>query len=355
MTADTVGGVWTYALELVAGLVGHDVDVHVATMGRRPAPAQREEAARAGVAGLHESDFALEWMRGAEADLAPSGDWLLGLEAALRPDVVHLNGYAHAALAWGVPVVVAGHSCVVSWWWAVHGSAPPASCEGYRQRVTAGLAGADAVVVPTPDMGSSLARWYGCANAIVIGNCRRDDWVRPARKEPLVMGVGRVWDEAKNLALLDRVAARLDWPVAIAGDRGAAGGTDPGAAGATFLGQLPFSDLSGWLLRASVFAAPARYEPFGLAALEAAHAGCALVLGNIASVREVWGAAAAYVGCDDEEGLLAALRRLVADPDELRRLAAAARARARDHLPGAMAAAYARLYSSLRERRGVPA
>jgi hypothetical protein len=33
MTADTVGGVWTYALELAAGLGEHGVEVAIATMG----------------------------------------------------------------------------------------------------------------------------------------------------------------------------------------------------------------------------------------------------------------------------------------------------------------------------------
>ena len=36
------------------------------------------------------------------------------------------------------------------------------------------------------------------------------------------------------------------------------------------LGPLPFAELAAWLARAAVFAAPARYEPFGMAALEAA-------------------------------------------------------------------------------------
>ena len=49
-----------------------------------------------------------------------------------------------------------------------------------------------------------------------------------------------------------------------------------------------------WLRRATIFALPARYEPFGLSALEAGLAGCALVLGDI-PMREVWHDAAMFV------------------------------------------------------------
>ena len=43
------------------------------------------------------------------------------------------------------------------------------------------------------------------------------------------------------------------------------------------------------MARASIYALPARYEPFGLSILEAALSGAALVLGDIPSLREVWG------------------------------------------------------------------
>jgi hypothetical protein len=55
------------------------------------------------------------------------------------------------------------------------------------------------------------------------------------------------------------------------------------------LGPLEASELAGWMHRAAIYALPARYEPFGLSALEAAQAGCALVLGDLSSLREVWG------------------------------------------------------------------
>ena len=139
MTADTVGGVWTYALELCEGLGRRSVAVTLATMGPAPSDEQRAAAARISNLELVESRSKLEWMEDPWADLKAAGDWLLHLEAAVEPDLVHLNGYALAALPWTRPVLVAGHSCVLSWWQAVHGEAAPAEWSRYREAVARGL------------------------------------------------------------------------------------------------------------------------------------------------------------------------------------------------------------------------
>ncbi len=62
-----------------------------------------------------------------------------------------------------------------------------------------------------------------------------------------------------------------------------------------------------------IFVAPARFEPFGLGVLEAAQAGCALVLNDIATFRELWDGAALFVDADDPLALEAAIRLLMAD------------------------------------------
>jgi len=160
MTADAVGGVWSYAMELARALAPHGTRVHVATMGPRPRDAQRAEAAAAGVT-VHESDWALEWMDDPWDDVRRAGEWLRALEAALAPELVHLNGYAHAALGWQAPVTVVAHSCVCSWWEAVKGEPAPDTWDRYRAAVAAGLAAADVVVAPTRAMADLLSRHYG--------------------------------------------------------------------------------------------------------------------------------------------------------------------------------------------------
>jgi glycogen(starch) synthase len=341
MTVDAVGGVWTYALELADALAPLGVEVHLAVLGPAPSPQQRDQVRRCAVASVYECDLALEWMPQPWDDVAIAGAWLLQLADELRPDVVHLNGYAHADLTWPAPVVVVAHSDVLSWWRAVHGVAAPLEWQTYRQRVAVGLAAADAVIAPTRAVLADLEREYGVRGRCggrVVPNCRRTDWVVPTAKEPLVLGAGRAWDEAKNLAALDRIAPALPWQVAIAGD---------GGPSHRLLGPLPFAELSRWLLRAAVFVAPARYEPFGLAILEAACAGCALVLGDIPSLREVWGDAARYVDPGDEDALTAALAGLLADPDEVAELGRRALERSRQYHPDRTAAGYVDVYQQL--------
>src|SRR4051812_601896 len=116
MTADTIGGVWTYALDLCRALGGHGIKVMLATMGDSPSADQRAQVAALGNVTLGESRFKLEWMTEPWQDVRAAGEWLLDLERSFRPDVVHLNGYAHGSLPWNGPAVVVAHSCVCSWW-----------------------------------------------------------------------------------------------------------------------------------------------------------------------------------------------------------------------------------------------
>lgn len=337
MTADAVGGVWTYALELAAALEPYDVAVHLAVMGPPPTVAQRSELARSAVASLHANPAALEWMDDPWPEVDRAADWLLDLDRELAPDAVHLNGYVHAALPWRSPTLVVAHSDVVSWWRAVHGTAPPTRFATYVDRVRSGLHAADAVVAPTRPVLDDLRESFGFTGGRVIPNGRRSDWVHPQRKEQLIAAVGRVWDEAKNLALLQTVAGDLPWPLTVAGPDGSSG-------------LVAWTEIAQLLLRASIFVGPARYEPFGLAALEAGLAGCALVLGDIPSLRAVWGDAAIYVAPDDADGLAAAVTELCAHPDLLDEMSARAAARAQRYSTGSMAAAYAELYQRLPRR-----
>lgn len=349
MTADAVGGVWTYALEAADALEGRGVSVTLAVMGGRLTGSQRRQVDASAVEAVHDRAFALEWMDDPWDDVDRAGAWLLGLADQVRPDVVHLNGYVHAALPWPAPTLVVAHSCVFSWWAAVRGQAPPPALDGYHRRVSAGLAAADAVVAPTRAFLAELTRWYAVDDGRVIPNARSDGWVVDAPKEPFVVGAGRLWDEGKNLACLDRVAERIDGPIVLAGDPLGPGGGPPRppARAAHALGALAFDELAGLLGRAAVFALPARYEPFGLGPLEAALSGCALVLGDIPTLREVWEDAATYVHPDDEDGLVAALDELLADRRLVAARGAAARRRAATYRPAAMAEAYLRLYRTL--------
>jgi glycogen synthase len=349
MTADTVGGVWTYACELIKALALHDVDVTLVTMGVPASPAQIRTIAALPNAELEQSTFALEWMQDPWQDVDAAGEWLLALAARTNPDVVHLNGYAHAALQFDAPVVSVAHSCVATWFRAVKHCDAPADFDEYRRRVRDGLRAADAIVAPTQAIGTQILAAYGIErDCRVIPNGRDAvDW-KPASKEPFVLAAGRLWDEAKGLAALDAAATSVPWPIHVAGPlTGPVGEGALQPRGVKMLGELRPDALADWMSRASIYALPARYEPFGLSVLEAALAGAALVLGRIATLHEVWGESALYVSPDDPQALAHALTSLATDPLRRRALAAQSRTRALALTPARMAASYYALYGEL--------
>jgi hypothetical protein len=200
MTADTVGGVWVYAMDLARALGEHGVRIALATMGAPLSLAQREEAQSIPLLDIFESAFKLEWMDEPWRDVEAAGDWLLQLADIFQPDIVHLNGYAHGALPWDVPVLMAGHSCVLSWWNAVRKEDAPASWNRYQSEIRQGIKEADLVVAPTQAMLDDLEKYYGpLPQSQVIYNGREAEYFSPKNKEPFILAAGRIWDEAKNI------------------------------------------------------------------------------------------------------------------------------------------------------------
>lgn len=325
MTTDTVGGVWTYAMELAQALEQQGVELALATMGEPLNHAQRDAVSRLRQTRVFESRFKLEWMQDPWDDVDRAGDWLLEVERRFEPEVVHLNSYVHGSLPWRTPVLMVGHSCVLSWWEAVRGEAAPPEWDHYRELVTQGLRCANLVVAPTHTMLEALDAHYGpFRNSGVIYNARDARQFRPGGKARLIFASGRLWDEAKNLSLLSRVAPHLAWPTYLAGERQSPDGGLADIEGFKHLGRLAQPEMAEWLGRAAICAHPALYEPFGLGVLEAALCGCALVLGDIPSLRELWNGKALFVAPNEAAELHAALKRLIEDDRLRHELAAAA-------------------------------
>ena len=356
MTTDTLGGIWSYALDLAAGLAQAGTRTVLASMGPAPTGAQRATAELVPGLILEVSTFSLEWLPGAEDEVRRAGKWLLQLEQRYAPDVVHLNGYAHAALPWRAPRVVVAHSCVVSWWQGVHGGRLPASWEGYADTVAQGLAAADLVIAPTAAHLREIEAIYGWRpGARVIRNGVDAGLFRSAPKRDVIFSAGRVWDDAKNVRALDAVAPKLSWPVVVAGDwRPPTGGGEP-PSNLLCLNLLERAQVCDWLASSAIYASPARYEPFGLGALEAALSGCALVLGDIPTLRELWSDAALFVQPDDHEALLAALTDLIERPSLRECFGRAARARGLDYSLELMTRGYLDAYADVATGRPLEA
>jgi glycogen synthase len=353
MTADAVGGVWTYAMELAKALGHEGVEVVIARMGPCPSSEQRRAMTEIGNVRLVGRPYRLEWMAEPWGEVDEAGDWLLRLAEDYSPDLIHLNGFSHAVLEWRQPVMVVAHSCVVSWLEGVKGEEPGAEWAEYHERVRAGLRAADRVVAPSRAMLAALKRHYGDFEehgvpATPVPNGRSAHDLRPAAaKEHFVFTAGRIWDEAKNAAAVAAVSRSLAWPVCLAGDLRRPDGGEADFPGVRYLGRLEASAMASWFGRASIFAHPARYEPFGLTPLEAALSGCALVLGDIPSLREVWDDAALYAPPTDTDALEERLNRLIDDPDLRQRMGERARARALGYSPARMAEGYLRIYGEM--------
>lgn len=350
MTADAVGGVWQYCVDLVRGLAQRGAEVLVATMEPRPSDHQKKSLLAIPRVTLAESDYALEWMPNPWRDVDAAGNWLLDLAGDFGARVIHLNGYSHANLAWRRPVVVTAHSCVYSWWKAVHGCAPGADWEEYKRRVIEGLAASDVVTAPSRYMAAALHEEYGVSaeKIRVIHNFSRAPRSMSRRlKQPFLLAVGRIWDPAKNFALIEQIAPKLDWQVRVAGSERGPESPMPHTKSARCLGPLSHTDVLDEMERASIFLHPALYEPFGLAVLEAASRHCCLVLSDIPSLRELWSGAALFLDPRDPEQWVIEVNELIRDQEKQRALAQRARAYADLYRADTAINEYWELYRSL--------
>lgn len=356
VTTHAGGGVWTYTRELVTGLARRGVRVTLVSFGAIPTPEQT-----AWMDGLKDLDyrptaFRLEWMQEAEADLEESAAFLETLIREVRPDLLHLSQYFYGAVSGDVPRLVVAHSDVVSWWVSVHGQEPRDSAwtRHYREAVSRGLARADAVVAPSRWMLECLRAYYTApANACIVHHGRTPTLFNPhVSKEDSLVTVGRLWDPGKQTMLLARHQHPLT--VFVVGPE-THDTTFPDAdTGGHDISRLylkgPQSEvqLRTLLGRASLYAATARCEVFGLSVVEAALSRCAIIANDIPTFRELWGDAACYFRRNDAESLAAAIRQLHTDRELRLTYANLAYNRARQRFTAArMVDEYLSLYQRL--------
>ncbi len=356
VTADAVGGVWTQALDLARGLVMRGGRVTLAVLGPAASAAQRRDAAAIPGLVLRETALPLDWLASREEQLAEAGAALAELARATEAEALQLHAPALAAATrFPCPVVGVAHSCLATWWRAVHRDAPPGDFGWRTAWLARGYRAVDALLAPTRAYAAATAAAHGLATppTVVRNGCAPG--ARGESQGRFVLTAGRLWDEGKNLAALDRAAARLDAPVLAAGPVQGPNGAAFAPRRVRLLGTLDREALRGWMLRGPVFASVALYEPFGLAVLEAAQAGCPLVLSDIPTFRELWDGAAIFVPPRDDAALAAVLAGLLGDEARRRALSDAAARRARACTADAMTEGVLRIHALLRARQRVAA
>jgi glycogen synthase len=353
MTTDTLGGVWAYTKELAAELLARRCAVALVSLGRSASDEQLDWAAsltlRFGEAFFFmATDTPLEWMEGNDRALIDAERLLLTVARDFGADLLLSSQYCFGALPCHLPRIVVAHSDVLSWARACRNRPLPPSrwLDQYCALVSEGLARADAVIAPTQWMLGALREGFKLpSQTLVIPNGRTiAPASSPAPRFLQAATAGRLWDEAKNLQLLGRVPFPI--PLMVAGEvQHESSGLCSPLPQAKMLGRLDESEVVALFRQSSIYICPSVYEPFGLAPLEAALCGCAVVANDISSLREVWGDAALFFR--NARSLSILLEKLSSDAVFLGQAQLRSLLRARRYTARGMTTAYLDLFHSL--------
>jgi glycosyltransferase involved in cell wall biosynthesis len=347
MTVDAVGGVWRYGVDLARELGAQGIACLLAGCGPKPDAAQREECQSLHNVRLEWTGLPLDWMVAAASALQEVPDKLSMIAREWDADIVHLSLPSQAAgFTAGVPVVVTSHSCLATWWSAVKGGDLPPDWRWQQELTAQGMRRADAVMVPTASHGDAIVAAYGepaCMHVVPNATTLPETL---SIKEPFVFAAGRWWDEGKNVVTADAVASLSPWPVRLAGALAGPNVAQIRLHHAEALGPLTPAATRAEMNRAAIFLSPALYEPFGLSVLEAAARGCALVLSDIPTFRELWTDAALFVAPRDPAGFAAAINGLAETPSERQALGKRAAMRACEFTLASQAEQVRRVYAA---------
>ncbi|WP_370328246.1 glycosyltransferase family 4 protein [Euzebya sp.] len=307
----------------------------------------------------------------APAVALPADRWLAGtldanvamaaaaLRAGVVADVLHVHDWmaGHAARvlapALGVGVVATVHATERG---RHQGHLPP----GYSAWIDAQerqlIALADRVVVCADHMADHVSRHLGAdldVGEVIPNGVDVVRWgaarPRPAGPLPRVVFAGRLEHE-KGVDVLLAATEGLDCEVVVAG----AGTQAPALRRSAhdrvrFEGHLAQPALAALLRSAAVVVVPSRYEPFGLAALEAMAAGVPVVASAVGGLLDVVaGDAGVRVPPGDVRALRQAISAVLGDPDRAAALARTGQARAAAFSWARSADAHLAVYDAVR-------
>lgn len=353
ITVDPYGTAWCYILTLIPYLQSLKIKVLLAVTGGELRPSQVAQLDALPDLTWSHLPGKLSWMEAPWEDVNRAGGWLMRLANRFQPDIVHVNSYPFAALPWKVPVLVTAQACAISWWQAVKGLPVPEHYREYHRRVSLGLNAATKIVAATRHTLNTLYCNYGFKTPTQMVRHGRDfSGELVGEKRPYILSAGRCWDEGRNVMLLEAIADQVPWPIYISGDT-----VDP-QTGENI--PLTKTQCLGWLsdegfqeavTHASVLAAPVLYEPFSYSVLTAAAAGCALVLGDVPSMRELWHDVAIFIPPDRPDLWSSQLQLLCENPAWAKVLGERARERAATFSGLEMAADYVEVYGGLLQSR----
>lgn len=356
LTTDAVGGVWSYCKALATGLSSCGIKVTVVVLGPPPSESQRSRLRQPSI-DLVDTGLPLDWLATSAHQAEAVALALHEFAREIAPDVVHLHAPALlASERFHSATVVTVHSCVASWWRTVKKTQLPEEWKWHARATRDGIGRADMALAPSKSFARLLEATYPGVriHAVRNGASQQASMHSGAAIRTLVLTAGRLWDEGKNVGVLDRASEGASVPVLAAGAVEGPNGQRIELRSLKPLGLLSQESLAQLLQETAVFVSPSIYEPFGLAVLEAAAHGAALVLSDIPSHRELWAGAATFVSPQHPERWRSAIEALYADPLRREVMSGAARRRAMEYsaekMTGRTLLAYGRALDRHRSR-----
>jgi glycosyltransferase involved in cell wall biosynthesis len=218
----------------------------------------------------------------------------------------------------------------------------PAPADAMRASERAALAPARRVIVTSPATARVLAAQYGVPADRIVVALPGNDPVTPAKANDgnlvRLLAIGSIVPRKGFDVLIAALAtlADLPWQLVIAGDRTrnikAASQLDADIARLnlgsriTVLGAVSDERIADLYANTDLFTLASRYEGYGMAFSEAIARGVPVIATTAGAIPEtVPKGAGLLVPPDDSAAFAAALRRVIGDPDERVRMAAAAR------------------------------
>lgn len=356
ITTDTVGGVWRFAQELTRGLLEAKCAVAMVSFGREPSEVQRAECRLLskqwrGQFRFVKTDVPLEWMQENSRSFNDGAPTLERLAREFGAELLHANQFCFGAVKLGIPIVMTAHSDVLSWARVCRpgGLKNSSWLQQYRALVQQGLDGADALTAPTKWMLRALGEEFSLPLEQQVIPNGRFIHVQGGRERRLqALTVGRLWDEAKDVALLEQV--RSPMPLIMAGEVECDGSRLSALSGVSLRGTLGEEGILRLAKESAVYVCTSCYEPFGLAPLEAALCGCAVAARRIDSLCEVWEDAAMYF--TNAEELSRLLTQLYENKAMLRKMQRRATERAEKYSRERMTRKYLTLFTTIKARAG---
>ncbi|MGH3881279.1 MAG: glycosyltransferase family 4 protein [Actinophytocola sp.] len=302
---------------------------------------------------LFEKDL-VAWTLGMGHGMIRAG---LGLLSGWRPDVVHAHDWlvTHPAITLaehaGAPLVATIHATEAGrhsgWlsqrlnqqvhsveWWLANRADALITCSTAMRAEVAHLFEVEPAELAVIHNGIEPRGWRVSASAVRSARAQH----APAGA-PLIVYFGRLeWEKGVQdlLAALPRLRrAHPGARLVVAGQGVQAAALVEQARklrvrrSVDFVGHLPDPSLVACLAAADVVVLPSRYEPFGIAALEAAAVGAPLVASTAGGLAElvIDGETGLSVEPGDVDGIVSSIRAVLADPAAAARRAKAARAR----------------------------